>query len=188
MTAFDQIKLSTQRLLLRPLEAADAPALFEVFSDPRVMRYWSTRPWASIDESHALIERDLKAMKSGEYIRLGLERREDARLLGHCTIFKIDRQCRRAEVGYGLAHRTWGNGYMHEALRALLEFGFSEQPQPRRSGHRSSQRAVRQEPGAARLQEGRLSSRALDRGHGGFRLRAIWIALVRLAFQTDGRT
>ena len=73
MTAFDQIKLSTQRLLLRPLEATDAPALFEVFSDPRVMRYWSTQPWASIDEAHALIERDLKAMKSGEYVRLGLE-------------------------------------------------------------------------------------------------------------------
>jgi ribosomal-protein-alanine N-acetyltransferase len=126
MPAFDQVTLRTKRLLLRPLGEADAPALFAVFSDPRVMRYWSTPPWPSIDTAHAFVERDLKAMASGEYVRLGIERRQDGRLLGHCALFKIDRQCRRAEVGYGLDHSTWGNGYMHEALLALLELGFSE--------------------------------------------------------------
>jgi len=124
--AFDQIQLRTKRLLLRPLGEADAPSLFEAFSDPRVMRYWSTPPWSSLDAAHALVERDLKAMASGEYLRLGLERLEDGRLLGNCTLFKIDGQCRRAEIGYGLAYSAWGNGYMHEALLALLQFGFAE--------------------------------------------------------------
>jgi RimJ/RimL family protein N-acetyltransferase len=124
--AFDQVKLRTTRLLLRPLGEADVPSLFEAFSDPRVMRYWSTPPWSSLDAARALVERDLKAMALGEYIRLGIERREDRRLLGNCTLFKIDGQCRRAEIGYGLAHFAWGNGYMHEALLALLELGFSE--------------------------------------------------------------
>jgi RimJ/RimL family protein N-acetyltransferase len=124
--AFDHITLRTKRLLLRPLGEADAPSLFEAFSDPRVMRYWSTPPWSSLDAAHALVERDLKAMASGEYVRLGIERREDQRLLGNCTLFKIDGQCRRAEIGYGLAYAAWGHGYMHEALLALLEFGFAE--------------------------------------------------------------
>jgi RimJ/RimL family protein N-acetyltransferase len=124
--AFDQITLRTTRLLLRPLGEADAPSLFEAFSDPRVMRYWSTPAWSSLDEAHALVERDLKAMASGEHIRLGIERREDRRLLGNCTLFKIDEQCQRAEIGYGLAYAAWGHGYMHEALLALLDFGFAE--------------------------------------------------------------
>jgi [ribosomal protein S5]-alanine N-acetyltransferase len=124
--AFDQITLRTKRLLLRPLGMADAPSLFAAFSDPRVMRYWSTPPWSSLDAAHALVERDLKAMASGEYVRFGIERLEDGQLLGNCTLFKIDGQCRRAELGYGLAYSAWGNGYMHEALLALLEFGFSE--------------------------------------------------------------
>jgi len=124
--AFDQITLRTKRLLLRPLHEADASSLFEAFSDPRVMRYWSTPPWSSLDAAHALVERDLKAMAAGDYVRLGIERLEDARLLGNCTLFKIDGQCRRAEIGYGLAYSAWGNGYMHEALLALLKFGFSE--------------------------------------------------------------
>ena len=45
MAGFDQLVLRTARLRLRPLAPADAPALYEVFSDPRVMRYWSTPPW-----------------------------------------------------------------------------------------------------------------------------------------------
>ena len=125
MPAFDQITLRTRRLLLRPLGEADVPSLFEAFSDPRVMRYWSTPPWSSMDAARALVARDLKAMASGEYVRLGIERPEDGQLLGNCTLFKIDGQCRRAEIGYGLAYSAWGNGYMHEALLALLEFGFS---------------------------------------------------------------
>jgi ribosomal-protein-alanine N-acetyltransferase len=54
LAAFDQVQLKTARLLLRPLAEADAPALFAIFSDPVVMRYWSTPPWASMDEAHAL--------------------------------------------------------------------------------------------------------------------------------------
>jgi RimJ/RimL family protein N-acetyltransferase len=124
--AFDQITLRTRRLLLRPLGEADVPSLFEAFSDPRVMRYWSTPPWSSLDAARALVARDLKAMASGDYVRLGIECPEDGQLLGNCTLFKIDGQCRRAEVGYGLAYSAWGHGYMYEALLALLEFGFSE--------------------------------------------------------------
>jgi len=123
---FEGLTLRTARLLLRPLGPADATALFEAFSDPRVMRYWSTPPWPSIDSAHALVARDLKAMASGEYVRLGLERLQDGRLLGNCTLFALNSQCRRAELGYGLRHDAWGQGYMHEALVPLLAYGFGE--------------------------------------------------------------
>ena len=124
MAGFDQLVLRTARLRLRPLAPADARALYEVFSDPRVMRYWSTPPWTSIDAAQTMVERDMAAMDSGKYLRLGLEHEGDARLLGMCTLFDLDAQCRRAEIGYGLAHSAWGQGFMHEALRALLAHGF----------------------------------------------------------------
>jgi len=126
MPAFDRITLPTRRLLLRPLQEADAPALLAVFSDPKVMRYWSTPPWDSMEAAHAMIARDRKAMAAGDHIRLGLERIEDQALLGVCTLFAFSQQCRRAEVGYCLASQAWGRGYMDEALRALLGHGFVE--------------------------------------------------------------
>ena len=119
-------ELRTPRLLLRPLREADAPALFAIFSDPGVMRYWSTPPWESIDRADAMIARDLRAMAAGEHVRLGVQRPADDTILGVCTLFAFAPTCRRAEVGYCLASNAWGQGYMNEALQALLEFGFAE--------------------------------------------------------------
>lgn len=121
---FDQLTLRTARLLLRPLRPDDAPALFGVYSDPRVMRYWSTAPWTGIETAHALIARDLTEMQHGGYLRLGLETREGRELVGTCTLFDFVPQCRRVELGYALASARWGRGYMHEALVALLGYGF----------------------------------------------------------------
>ena len=124
MPAFDNVVLHSPRLVLRPFTAADAPALLAIFSDPRVMRYWSTPPWTGLEQAHAMIERDQRAMPAGEHLRLGLEHRADGRLIGQCTLFALNAGCRRAEIGYALASSAWGQGLMHEALTALLNQGF----------------------------------------------------------------
>jgi len=126
MPAFDQVILRTERLLLRPLREADAADLFSIFSDSRVMRYWSTAAWQSMDAAYQTIARDVKAMAAGEYLQLGIERLADARLLGKCTLFDLIAQSRRAEAGYGICGDSWGHGYAYEAMLALLQFGFSE--------------------------------------------------------------
>lgn len=126
MPSFSQVTIRTERLLLRPLREDDAAALFTIFSDPRVARYLSRPAWDGIEIAHARIARDLAAMSEGRYICLGLERFEDATLIGECTLFNMVAQCRRAEVGYMLAAGAWGRGYMNEALVALLSFGFAE--------------------------------------------------------------
>ena len=70
---FDRLVLATARLTLRALEGADAPGLFSVFSDPRVMRYWSSPPWDEEARAHEMIAQDRKAMRRGDYVRLGVE-------------------------------------------------------------------------------------------------------------------
>ena len=126
MPSFEHVTLETERLLLRPLRSSDAAPLFAIFSDPTVMRYWSTLPWTAIDQAHDLLARDQVAMAAGDYLRLGIEQKEDGRLVGFCTFFDLKVDSRRAEIGYGLAHSVWGHGYMHEALVALLRYGFTE--------------------------------------------------------------
>ena len=54
MPSFAQISLCTERLLLRPLAEADAPALFEVFSDPGVARYLSRPAWPEQESPETL--------------------------------------------------------------------------------------------------------------------------------------
>ncbi len=39
-------------------------------------------------------------------------------------MFRIQTESRRAEIGYYLARPHWGNGYNHEALTRIVEYGF----------------------------------------------------------------
>lgn len=122
---FSRLILETSRLRLRALAAPDAEPLFSIFSDPEVMRYWSSLPWASIAEAHEMIEKDRDAMPAGEHLRLGIELRDSGELIGNCSLFDFDEQNKRAMLGYGMARAYWGKGYMHEALVALVSYGFA---------------------------------------------------------------
>jgi [ribosomal protein S5]-alanine N-acetyltransferase len=126
MAGFDGLILKTERLRLRPLDAADAPDLMLIFSDPRVMRYWSTPAWTGLEQAQAFIERSQEAQRSGEALRLGIVRVGDGLLIGQCTLFSLSAQSRRAEIGYAMRADAWGHGLMHEALCALLDHGIGE--------------------------------------------------------------
>lgn len=126
MPVFASLPLRTNRLLLRPLRESDADAMLGIFSDPEVMRFWGSVPWSSRDEALERIAKDAQRLEEGTDLRLGLERLTDATFLGTCTLFDFNAQCRRAEIGYCLASAAWGQGYMHEALTSLIQYGFKQ--------------------------------------------------------------
>jgi RimJ/RimL family protein N-acetyltransferase len=45
-------------------------------------------------------------------------------LIGTLTLFRLDRDHRRAEIGYALASRHWGKGLASEALCLALHHAF----------------------------------------------------------------
>lgn len=124
MSATAQLVLDTPRLLLRPLRESDVQALFAMHGDPQVMRYWSTPPWTDIAPAHAMIATDADPANHGRHLRLGIELKADASLVGTCSLFAVNALCRRAEIGYVLRASAWGQGLMHEALQVLLQHGF----------------------------------------------------------------
>ena len=72
-----------------------------------------------------MVARDL-VLTTKDHLRLGIELTAGAKLVGTCALWRIDAQCRRAEIGYVLGFQDWGQGYMHEALSALLDYAFTE--------------------------------------------------------------
>lgn len=122
---FTPVELHTPRLVLRFITVADPPALFEVFSDPEVMRYWATPPWTTLAQAEDNVANTLRDYASGNALRLGIALAADAPLIGTCTLFRLDRSNRRAETGYALARAHWGRGYMHEALGAFLQYALT---------------------------------------------------------------
>ena len=118
--------LTSSRVALRWLELADAPALYEIFSDPHVMRYWSTTAWTDVSQGIKLVEDIRGCFAERSLYEWGVVSRKDDSIIGTCTLDHLDIQNRRAEIGFVLRKDLWGRGYMSEALRTLLRFAFEE--------------------------------------------------------------
>lgn len=126
MTPFSQLRFETPRLVLRPLDDSDAADLYRIFSDPLVMRYWSSPAWTEPAQAHRMIERDQESYLGRSDLRLAIEGREPAKVVGTVSLFRIDAACRRAEIGYALGTAWQGRGLMNESLRALIDAVFDQ--------------------------------------------------------------
>ncbi|CAB5704635.1 Acetyltransferase (GNAT) family [Aeromonas hydrophila] len=116
--------LSTPRLLLRAFDAGDSADLFAIYGDSEVMRFVGEPPFptlATVAQMLASVERLLAA---GESLEWGLVARDSDRLIGTCGLhsFAGNAGLRQAEVGCMLARRHWGEGWMAEALTALIAY------------------------------------------------------------------
>ena len=116
--------ITTPRLVIRLISDDDVDAMFEVFSDAEVMRYWSTPPLANRAGAVELVNEIHESFARQVMLKWGVARRPDNYLIGTTTLYNLDFDNRRAEVGYALGRTHWGQGYMHEALQALLAFAF----------------------------------------------------------------
>jgi [ribosomal protein S5]-alanine N-acetyltransferase len=124
MPRFHPTELRTARLALRWIDERDCEALFAVFSDPDVTRYWSVGAWTSMEQSLQAIRRDLACYADGTGLRLALHMADRPGLIGTIGLHRFVDQSRRCELGYALARPHWGQGYVSEALAAALAYGF----------------------------------------------------------------
>lgn len=116
--------LDAERVRLRWLTEADVPALFEIFSDREVARYWSSPALTDPAGAETLVNEIHDYFRQGTLFQWGVADRETDAILGTCTLASIDRQSRRAEIGFALGRRHWGRGYISEALTLLLRHAF----------------------------------------------------------------
>lgn len=116
--------LDTERLVLRAIEPADAPAIFAIMADPEVVRYFGRAPMVDVAEAEARVAsiREDFAHQSG--IRWALTLRTTGELVGTCGFWRFAKEHYRAEIGYELGRRWWGQGLMPEAVGAVLRCGF----------------------------------------------------------------
>jgi ribosomal-protein-alanine N-acetyltransferase len=112
------------KIHLRRLTASDIDAIHIIFSYPQVMRYWSTPPLPARDAAVKLIDEILRDLDRGTILKWGIARKTDDVVIGTTTLFNLDLNNGRAEIGYALARDCWGQGYMSEALQALLKYSF----------------------------------------------------------------
>ena len=118
--------ITANRVSLRSITERDLDSLFDIFSHPEVMRYWSSPPLEDREAAIRLLSDIHDKFQRKLYFQWGVAHRTDDTLIGTSTLFHIESNNHRAEIGYALGRAHWGKGYMQEALTALLGYAFSE--------------------------------------------------------------
>lgn len=117
--------LATERLVLREIVAADAPALFAIHSDAAAMRWFGTDPLTELAQAEKLVETFASWRRMpNPGVRWGITVRGDGILVGTCGLIKWNRGWQSCTLGYELAVAAQGRGLMKEALVAALSWGF----------------------------------------------------------------
>ncbi len=118
--------LYTDRLILRKMTHEDAEDIFRYLSDPEVIRYSIGEPHKDLDNSIAYIDSVLTAYENNYAGLWCIVPKDTNRVIGTCGIEIWFKEHQRAEIGYSLSQDNWGNGYMTEALHAIVQFGFEK--------------------------------------------------------------
>ena len=116
--------INTNRLTLRSITSDDVNDFFTVYSNPEVMRYWSTLPLLNREAAAKQISEIDEGFKRHELLKWGIALRDGDRLIGSVTLFHPDFTHRRAEIGYAIGRAYWGKGYMNETLTAVINYAF----------------------------------------------------------------
>ena len=115
-------QLQTERLRLRLFTLADVQIMFELNSDPEIIKYAEATPARDLQEARQRLEQGpLADYEKYGYGRFAVELKETGNVIGFCGI-KYLPEIDLPEVGYRYLKEYWGRGIGTEAARVCVEF------------------------------------------------------------------
>lgn len=109
--------LPTARLLLRAPAVQDAPALFQAYTqDPAVCRFMVWSPHRSEDDTRGFIAACVEAWAASERKPYVITPSDSNTAIGMIEVRLLGTA---VDIGYVLAQRHWGQGFMSEAIEAV---------------------------------------------------------------------
>jgi [ribosomal protein S5]-alanine N-acetyltransferase len=118
--------LESERLIFKSLGKMDAAGLFLIRSNEEVMKYMDTTALDSLKSAQTLISFFNNQFRNKTAITWGMFVKAEKKLIGSFSFWKINKPHCRAEIGYSIRPDFWGNGFMTETFKTLIEFGFSQ--------------------------------------------------------------
>jgi len=113
----------TTRLVLRPLQAADAAVLHRIYQSDGVLRYFPIPSTPSLEHLQRFVSRQQAHWEKHGYGHWGLLPKGAGEIIGWAGLQYLP-ELDETEVGFLLNRPFWGQGYGTEAALASLHFGF----------------------------------------------------------------
>lgn len=116
-------QLAAGRVSLRRLRETDAPDFHQAFGDPEAMRFWDAPATRDVAETESRIRHSLSA-DPDEHAAFAVLLRDGCTFIGMVNYHARNTAHRRLGVGWILVPHYAGQGYMSEAMTALLSHCF----------------------------------------------------------------
>ena len=118
------IDIKTDRLLLRKFQVNDAEEIFATWtSDERVAKYTSWYAHKNIEDTKSYVGYMTSKKELSDYnwiIEL------DNKIIGSINVCYSNEYLEIAGIAYVLGYEYWGNGYITEAAKAVIQFLFND--------------------------------------------------------------
>ncbi len=122
--AFPEIE--SQRLIFRKFALEDSEEIYAIRSNDAVMKYMDADFHNNIQDAKTFIENGMETYRKKEGLFWVIMDKKTQAFVGDFSFWRIDRKNVRAEIGYTMKPRFWGQGYMTETLTTLIDFGFTK--------------------------------------------------------------
>lgn len=122
------VPLETERLLLRRFEIGDAGDMFHTWAnDEEVTKFMRWSAHKSVAETEQVVMGWVQNYVNDDCYHWAITIKATNALIGTIGMFCVSRHDMCYEVGYCVGREYWNNGYMTEALTAVLQFGLKQE-------------------------------------------------------------
>lgn len=126
----EPVTLTTDRLVLRPYQPSDVPAVHAACQDPDIPRWTSVPSPYTREHAEDFVDRiSRRGWRDDTAYDLAVTTRDGGVLVGAVGLVRLGdlpAPEHRAELGYWAVKEHRGRGYTAEAARALAEWAFTE--------------------------------------------------------------
>ncbi len=123
---FNEINISTERLILRGIKASDAESMFKYRSNPQIYKFQSWKPQTLEEVKEFIYEKTAKIPNIPDtWYQLGILFKETDELIGDIGIHFIDSDNLQVEIGFTLSLEHQCKGYATEAIIGVINYLFN---------------------------------------------------------------
>jgi ribosomal-protein-alanine N-acetyltransferase len=116
--------LNTPRIVLDQVTAADSTALFELFSNQSVIKYYDLEAMTDLTQASNLITLFNDRFNENLGIRWAIRLKKSNKLIGTCGFNSWNAKMQSAVIGYDLHPDYWGKGYVTDAVNCIVKTAF----------------------------------------------------------------
>ena len=127
MTHLGTVRLETERLILRRFAASDVEDMFRNWTnDPEVTKFLTWQPHGDISVTREFMKTRLEGYEKSDFYSWAMELKAGGQVVGTIAAVSQQEDIQSVTIGYCLGRAWWNQGYMTEALRAVIGFFFEE--------------------------------------------------------------